>query len=71
MTENEHDRRIAEHLAAKCPWCNEFNMIMAPDLLPDVDDEAMWDFLRYDHHPDCEWVLTRAHRLPYTYSPLH
>jgi len=71
MTENEHDRRIAEHLAGKCPWCGQFNLIQPMGPVPDVDDNYMWEEIIYDHKPDCEWVLTRAHRLPYTYSPLH
>lgn len=37
------------------------------DYLPDVphawDDQA-WEDLAQQHAPDCDWVTTRAHRLP-------
>ena len=30
---------------------------------PPVDDDDAWDELAADHAVDCEWILTRAHRL--------
>lgn len=30
--------------------------------VPAASDDAAWQELAKDHAPDCEWVLTRAHR---------
>ena len=34
------------------------------ELVPDEDDETAWSDLAKCHHPDCEWIATRAHRRP-------
>ena len=34
--------------------------------MPDVDDDSAWQKLAEEHYGFCEWVLTRAHRLPLT-----
>lgn len=31
--------------------------------VPAVDDEDEWERLEKLHSPDCEWVLTKAHRV--------
>lgn len=31
--------------------------------VPPVDDDAEWELLAADHAADCEWIITRAHRV--------
>lgn len=39
------------------------------DSVPDTGDDAAWEKLAKEHSADCEWILTRAHRIePKTYA---
>ena len=40
-----------------------------PDPLPDIEDDAAWAAIAAEHGHDCEWVLTRAHRIEVPRGP--
>lgn len=44
-----------------CIYCNA--ECSHGDLVPEVSDDAAWDALSREHGSDCEWILTRAHRV--------
>jgi hypothetical protein len=44
-----------------CIYCNHDVTVIDP---PAVDDDQSWADLAREHATDCEWVITRAHRLP-------
>jgi hypothetical protein len=44
----------------ECIYC--YNLTTEGDA-PTVDDDEMWDAIAPEHDPDCEWVVTRAHRI--------
>ena len=44
-----------------CVYCDQ--LIDDRTLTPEVDDDAGWRELAPDHATDCEWILTRAHRV--------
>lgn len=47
----------------RCAYCGA--TIKQRDNLPAfVDDDDAWRQRAKHHAPDCEWILTRAHRLP-------
>jgi hypothetical protein len=31
--------------------------------VPTVDDDEAWQYIAKQHADDCEWVMTRAHRI--------
>lgn len=39
-----------------------FDSLVTTLEVPDVDDDEMWQILGYEHDPNCEWILTKAHR---------
>lgn len=45
----------------ECAYCNR--TVSDGDLVPAVDDDEEWTRLATDHAPDCEWIVTRAHRV--------
>jgi len=45
----------------ECIYCRA--EVHDPDPVPDVDDDEAWAAIASDHEHDCEWVLTRAHRI--------
>lgn len=45
-----------------CAYCGAI-VLNAGEYVPPVDDDKAWDDLEGQHEPDCEWVITRAHRL--------
>jgi hypothetical protein len=47
----------------ECIYC--YNLTTEGDV-PAVDDSEMWDLIAQEHDPECEWVVTRAHRMPET-----
>lgn len=44
-----------------CVYCGRLVRVGEPSA---VNDDAAWRELAGEHHRDCEWVLTRAHRRP-------
>lgn len=32
-------------------------------IVPDIDDTYTWSALGLEHDDDCEWIITRAHRV--------
>lgn len=44
-----------------CFYCH-LDMDTDGELVPEVDDEAEWTRLAAQHHLDCEWIQSRAHR---------
>jgi hypothetical protein len=44
----------------ECLYCNADAPNEAP---PALDDDRAWQRLAADHAPDCEWIMSRAHRL--------
>lgn len=45
----------------RCIYCDRIVWTADP---AGVDDDDAWFELSKEHAPDCEWVTTRAHRLP-------
>jgi hypothetical protein len=45
----------------ECVYC--YCQVPADETVPPVGDDAAWAELAREHADDCEWVLTRAHRL--------
>lgn len=45
-----------------CIYCNA--EVADETRVPALDDEDAWQELAREHATDCEWILTRAHRLP-------
>lgn len=53
--------------ADSCIYCNgpiPAPPMYPPPLPPDVTDVVSWAELAEVHRPGCEWIVTRAHRLP-------
>lgn len=46
----------------ECVYCNH-EMPDEGDYVPDVNDDEEWERLATFHGPDCEWIITRAHRI--------
>lgn len=44
-----------------CAYCNAED---CDQIVPPTSDTEAWDTLAVQHADDCEWILTRAHRLP-------
>jgi hypothetical protein len=44
----------------ECAYCNR--EVKEQAKVPAKDDAAAWDKLAKEHAPDCEWIITRAHR---------
>ena len=44
----------------ECIYC--YNIVSEDGEVPAVDDDEMWDAIAPEHDPECEWVVTRAHR---------
>lgn len=48
--------------SVECVYCGH----EVPDegeYVPEVRDTLEWERLATEHAPDCEWILTRAHRI--------
>ena len=45
----------------ECLYCYNLVTTWKPNP-PNVEDSEMWDVLAGEHDPDCEWILTKAHR---------
>ncbi len=43
-----------------CAYCDA---LVNPKDVPTVDDDETWQRIASAHSVDCEWVLTRAHRV--------
>lgn len=52
---DDRGRRVAA-----CAYCH---CDVSIDDVPDVDDESAWAEAAGQHADDCEWLLTRAHRV--------
>lgn len=53
----------ASAAAEPCVYCDASIGNPAALTIPAVDDDEGWKRMACEHHPDCEWVRTRAHRL--------
>jgi hypothetical protein len=49
-------------MVAECVYC-EFE-VEYMEKAPELRDEKAWKEASYDHALGCEWIATRAHRLP-------
>jgi hypothetical protein len=65
----EIEKRIgAEELTCRCLYCGrdvrwrevEGN---PSEAVPASDDDEAWDEIAAEHEDDCEWAMTRAHRI--------
>lgn len=45
-----------------CAYCN-VDVPDEGDYVPAVNDDEEWERLATYHDTDCEWILTRAHRI--------
>ena len=55
---------------AYCLYCDmsisplfSFGEIPPDDYVPPADDADEWENIGQWHEPDCEWIVTRAHRI--------
>ena len=71
MSERELDARVAHDRdrdpddEAECAYCFALVPAAAEDEgPPEPSEHRAWARIADDHAPDCEWVRTRAHRLP-------
>lgn len=48
--------------AGACIYCTD--LVADRTLVPPVADDEAWAVLAPGHAEDCEWIATRAHRLP-------
>lgn len=55
-----YDEMEARWTADKCVYCGR--SISDKEAVPTEDDDDGWEELAEEHAPDCEWILTRAHR---------
>lgn len=55
---HERDDRCVCHV--ECLYCERE---VESTHIPALEDEAGWKEIASEHHPKCEWVLTRAHRI--------
>ena len=46
---------------ARCMYCE--CDLTDETILPSIGDDPAWQALAREHAPDCEWILTRAHRI--------
>lgn len=46
----------------ECAYCNA-EVASEFDIVPEIDDDEAWRELAQYHSTQCEWVLTRAHRV--------
>jgi len=44
----------------ECIYC--FNLVTEVEPVPAVAECTMWEAMAPEHDPDCEWIVTRAHR---------
>ena len=51
---------VAER-AYGCIYCD--SEVMDNTIVPSEDDDTGWAVLASEHRADCEWILTRAHRV--------
>lgn len=47
-------------MTEQCIYCGHDVCV---DRVPDIHDDEAWEIIAAEHAKDCEWVLTRAHRL--------
>lgn len=47
----------------ECIYCSAMIQDPGEDQPPAVTDAGAWAALAQQHAPDCEWIITRAHRL--------
>lgn len=47
----------------ECAYCGRDVPGAEDDSVPAVDDDAAWAEIAAHHAADCEWALTRAHRI--------
>jgi hypothetical protein len=55
-----------------CVYCENYVLVIDQDtrfsepcdIVPEVDDDEAWEERSLWHLPGCEWIETRAHRLP-------
>ena len=48
----------------ECAYCNHDVPYMdESQQVPDVTDDEAWEDLAKYHDPECEWIVTRAHRI--------
>jgi len=61
-TTNKNETNESTHGEAfdECAYCGHDTDIAS---VPAVDDDAAWAVVAKQHKPDCEWVMTRAHRV--------
>lgn len=52
----------------ECAYC--LADVRAGVAIPALDDEGAWRALATEHQPGCEWIETRAHRIPATLGRL-
>jgi hypothetical protein len=66
----EYDSRMPEPLFSgddeptiECAYCGREVPGTGEEQTPAVDDDDAWAQLARYHYPDCEWIITRAHRV--------
>lgn len=45
----------------ECLYCG--GLVPEREQVPQVDDDDEWSRLAQDHSSECEWIITRSHRL--------
>lgn len=46
----------------ECIYCHALIPVKS-ESVPDIDDDSEWKRLAQFHRPECEWILTRGHRI--------
>lgn len=65
MTEEERTNTMTttdETPMTVCDYCNR-DVPDEGDFVPEVSDDDEWEQLAALHADDCEWIITRAHRV--------
>ena len=47
----------------ECGYCNREIPVLFAEDVPEVDDDQAWASIAAQHEADCEWCVTRAHRV--------
>jgi hypothetical protein len=53
----------ADDCKTTCLYCGAETPSNDAETVPAIDDDSAWERLAAQHGRDCEWVVTRAHRL--------
>lgn len=56
-----HDQGLVEG-TERCAYCGGDIPLGVSEDVPDASDDDAWSELAEHHYPECEWIVTRAHR---------